>query len=268
MNKLFVVTLFNCLFFTFLTGSAHAQDESDIWKEFTSLVKKGFPKEKVKGYYPSMNEPIMGYLKIIRENVDWDEFQKEPETVKVKDHIHYLVPLAFEAENITYCFTILLENGKWYFRQLETILLRLDKIKSFPAKEFPDLPEKQKCRMREEIRISDRIRLFNTLSELKTKEYALNYFKDGYGYALAAKVWIPFVPPEKALVLYTAWEQSRMKGNEVILEQLEEKKAKIRFKPYYFILYKQAAHLKSKIGFEDYRNIFETARQDLAEKTG
>ena len=122
--------------------------------------------------------------------------------------------------------------------------------------------------MRDEGRISEMVRLFNFLSKEKGKEFAFNWFKDGNGYALAAKTWVPFFPLSKAFILFLCWEQSNLRGNEVTLEKLEESEAVVRIKSISFHLYKAAAHLKPKISFEDFRKMFETRWQDRAEKAG
>jgi hypothetical protein len=85
---------------------------------------------------------------------------------------------------------------------------------------------------------------------------------------LAAKTWVPFIEPHKALVLYACWEQAHLRGNTVTLEKLDEREAVIRLSTYFFSLYHVTAHLRRQIPFEDYKRIFETIWQDRARAAG
>ena len=115
---------------------------------------------------------------------------------------------------------------------------------------------------------SREVRLFNELAALKGKAYAFDFFKDGEGYFLAAKTWVPFVEPRKALVLYACWEQANLRGNTVRLEKLDDGEAVVEMSTYFFKLYHVAAHLRQQIPFEDYTRIFETIWQDRARAAG
>ena len=252
-----------------VVSNSFCQNNLKIWKEFVTLLKKGdFPSDKIRPYNESLKEPMGGFLKIIYEKANWQEFENEPETYVVEKQAHYLIPLTLNGGKATYCFSFLVEANVWLFQHLEAITIRLDKIGSLPTSEFPDLPENEKFWMREEIRISKQVRLFNLLVEEKGKEFALNWFKDGYGYLVAARAWVPFYTPTKAFILYLCWEQSRLRGAEVTLEKLDENEAVVKLKPTYFALYQRAGHLKGQISFEDYKAIFETIWQDRAEKAG
>jgi hypothetical protein len=110
--------------------------------------------------------------------------------------------------------------------------------------------------------------LIGMKAALKGKEYAFSFFKDGAGYFLAAKTWVPFVEPRKALVLYACWEQAHLRGNQVTLEKLDDREAVVRLSTYYFGLYHVTAHLRRQIPFEDYTRIFETVWQDRARAAG
>ena len=54
----------------------------------------------------------------------------------------------------------------------------------------------------------------------------------------------------------------------MVLEELGDKKARIRIEPIYFKMYERAGHLKQQIAIEDYRAIFETMWQDRAKAAG
>jgi hypothetical protein len=112
------------------------------------------------------------------------------------------------------------------------------------------------------------VRIFNTLAQAKGRESAFDFFRDGNGYLLSARTWVPFVEPPRAFILYLCWEQANLTGNEVVLEKLQDREAVIRMRTFFFRLYKVSAHLKQQISFEDYRNIFETIWQDRSRAAG
>lgn len=254
------------------TGAAAPTDggaDLAVWREFVAVMKAGpLAPERIKPYYESLKEPILGWLKEMREKADWAEWDKTPEAHRVGEHVHYLIPLTFDGRTATYCLTFLVEDGAWSFRHLEAINIRLDRTGPLPTSTFPDVDEPTKAHIREEWMWSREVRLFNELAALKGKEYAFSFFKDGAGYFLAAKTWVPFVEPRKALVLYACWEQAHLRGNQVTLEKLDDREAVVRLSTYYFGLYHVTAHLRRQIPFEDYTRIFETVWQDRARAAG
>jgi hypothetical protein len=163
--------------------------------------------------------------------------------------------------------SFIIDNESWFFRHAECIFIRLVKVEA-PTSSFPDISEEHKDWIRQEIDATNKTQIYNLLSVEKGGEYALDWFKDGKGYFLAACTWVPFVAPEKAFILYLCWEQSNLIGNEVLLEKLEDSKAIIKIKPLYFEVYKRAGHLKQQIAFEDYKSIFNTIWHDRAVKAG
>lgn len=66
----------------------------------------------------------------------------------------------------------------------------------------------------EELQVSRDVWLLNALAAEKGRDSALDWFKDGAGYALAARVWVPFVSPSRAFVLYLCWEQANLNEGE------------------------------------------------------
>ncbi len=202
------------------------------------------------------------------DKATWAEWEKTPKVRRVGEHVHFLIPLTFDGQTADYCLTFLVEGGAWYFRHIEAIIIPLDEIGPLPTSTFPDADEPTKAHIREETLWSREIRVFNELAALKGKSYALDFFKDGEGYFLAAKTWVPFVEPRQALVLYACWEQANLRGNTVTLEKLDDREAVVKMSTYYFKLYKVTAHLAQQIPFEDYTKIFETIWQDRARAAG
>ncbi len=255
---------------TGITGQAGTgQDAARIWDEFVAVLKTGgMTAERIRSYYPELEEPLMRYLAEMREKATWEEWQAPEETHQVGDRIHFLIPLTFDDSRATYCFTFIVEGEQWHFQHLEAITIRLDKVGSLPTSTFPDVDERTKAHIREEIRWSREIRLFNLLSREKGKGFAFDFFKEGNGYFLAARTWVPFVEPRKAFVLYLCWEQGNLRGNEVVLEKLEDEDAVVWMRTHYFRLYQVTAHLRQWISFEDYKRLFETIWQDGARAAG
>jgi len=249
-------------------GSYRGEDLA-IWKEFVAAMRSGGPAaEKLRPYYEDLREPILGFLKEMRGKATWPEWDKAPKIFRVQEHVHFLIPLTFDGRTADYCFTFLDEGGQWFFRHLEAIMIRLDLTGPLPTSTFPDVDEGTKAHIREETSWSREVRLFNLFAELKGKDFAFDVFKDGNGYFLAAKTWVPFVEPRKAFILYACWEQANLRGNAVTLEKLDDDEALVRISTAYFGLYKASAHLAQQVSFEDYVRIFETIWKDRARAAG
>ena len=258
-----------CLLFLILSNLANSQDELKIWKEFVTALKNNeMTLERIRPFDDAWKETILGWLNMIKEKVPLKELETKPEYFQVDNKVHFILPLTYEGRQVDYCFTFFTEGDNWYFHQLESMFIRLDKTPSPPTSEFPDIPEETKAKDREEWRVSKQVRLFNFLSEEKGKDFALNWLCDGLGYFLASQVRVPFVTPKKAFILYLCWEQANLRGNKVTLEKLDDDEALVRMELIYFALYEAAAHLKEQISYEDYRQMFETIWQNRAEKAG
>ena len=222
---------------------------------------EGIPKEslldqlaKLKGWHDQLDS--------------WKEWEN-PEIRPVGRFRHYIVAFTWGGPTRNdFCFTLVKEDGGWKYVHVENIFIRLDKVTDLPASVFPDLPEEKKAWQREEIYWSQIFNLYDRLAKELGKDGFVDLWKDGPGYFLAAKTWVPFVPPERAFILYSCWEQSRLRGNPVTLEALSDREARVRIQPRYFALYKSAGHLKLLIPFEEYRRIFETLWNDRAARGG
>lgn len=240
-----------------------------IWTEFVDLLKAApFPGNRIEPYSEDLRGPIIGFLDTMRVYANWSEWRREPEVFRSGNRVHFLTSLSFAGDTATYCFTFIMRNDNWYFQHLETITLRMDQLGALPSGQFPDISERQKAWIRNEFEVSRDVNLFNMLVQDKSRQAALDWFKDGAGYALAAKVWVPMTSPDRAFILYLCWEQANLRGNRVILEQLDDSSAVIRMKPLYFELYASAAHLKQQINADDYRLLFESRWQDRAANAG
>ncbi len=252
---------------------AYGQDDLANWKEFVAAVKDGkMTADMVRPYEGIFKDVLLkqlaefkGYHEKYHSWKEWDN----PEVYPVGDQVHYIVTFTWGGQTKSdFCFTLVKADGKWFYRHVENIFIRLDRVNSFPASEFPDLPAETKAWQREENYWSQMVYFNGVLSKEKGKDFLPNLLRDGAGYYLAAKTWVPFVLPERAFVLYLCWEQSRLRGNAVTLEALSDREATVRIKSQFFALYKRSGHLKGQIPFEDYRRIFETLWQDRAAAAG
>jgi len=260
-----------------ITGVGVAADlpgDLQIWQSFREALRSGrmADPERYRPLQPDLRQPIMGFLEEIRTLVRWEDPGPKPEVFHVGNRVHYLIPLVLQRGDSTFtktfCFTLVLEGDQWYFQHLEGIFIRLDQVGEPPVSRFPDVPDGQKAWMRDEVQTTKDVRLFDYLRREKGEEFALDWFKDGRGYALGAQTWVPFVSPERAFILYLCWDLSKLRGEPVVLEELNDDSARVRFAPRALALYEQTGHLKQQIGIEDLRRLFETVWTDRARNAG
>ena len=248
--------------------ATHAQQENNIWPEFVAQLKNGqFSPDQIRPYEGISKTTMFGFLSQMRKGATWSEWETSPETHRVGNQVHYLIPLTIDGARGTYCFTFLTEGEKWYFQHLESITVRLDKTGPPPVSTFPDVSEAQKAWMCNEILVHEQVRLFNLLAKEKGREFAFDWFKDGFGYFMEARTWVPFVPVSRAFILYLCWEQANLRGNSVTLEKLDDREAIITLEPHYLRFYSET-DVGHQISADDYRALFESIWQDRAEKAG
>jgi hypothetical protein len=263
------------LFFVtaFCYGFAYSQDDLGIWKEFIGAVKDGkMTVERIRPHKQlgdKYKQILLGYLDSVRTQASPEDWIAEPEIIRIDNRIQYIIPWSTGGEKISYCFSFVVEDSLWYFQHLEAIFVRLDKLSKLPVSDFPDVSEQQKSWAREEIYWSFvLLNFYLPVAEEKGKEHALNMLKDGAGYFVGAKTWVPFAEPHKAFILYLCWEQAKLRGNEVTLVKLEDDEAVVNLNTHFFSIYFTAAHMKPKISIEEYKQIFETIWQDRASNAG
>jgi hypothetical protein len=252
-----------------LGEATNGRFEIKIWNEFVEALLAGnFPDEKIRPYDPARHLAAAELLDQIRRRASHEELEKKPEVNRVGDHVHYLLPLTAGGSTDTYCFTLLVEQNEWYFRHMGGLFLRLDEVTALPTVSFPDLPESVKAWVREEIAATEQVRLFNLLDSQRGREAAFDWFRDGDGYFLAARTWVPLVPPWKAFLLYVCWEQANLRGSMVTLDELTEASARVNLASIFLHLYERTVHLKLQISHADYQRLFETVWHDRARAAG
>ncbi len=262
---MFVVTLSVSL--------AHSQDDLRIWREFTQMLKNGqLLANRIRPHSElgdDFKKNLLGYLDSLRTQAVPEDWTAEPEVIRTDNRIQYITPWSTRGQKVSYCFSFVIEDTQWYFQHLEAIFIRLDKVAQFPISAFPDISDEQKNWAREEIYWSFIVTNFYLpVAREKGRAYALNMLKDGVGYFVAAKAWVPFAAPQKAFILYLCWEQAKLRGNDVTLTKLDDTEAIVTLNTQFFTLYFVAAHLKPIIVLDDYKRIFETIWQDRALNAG
>lgn len=270
-SSLFAISAF--LYIAVFTCPSYSQTELGIWEEFIHALKSdALAADRIRPYEQlgdAFTPVLLGYLDSLRVQAAPEDWTSEPEVVRIGNRIQYIVPWTSRERKVPYCFSFITVDSAWYFQHLEAVFIRLDKIPPPPTSDFPDVSDAKKAWAREEIHWSFIVsNVYLPIAAEKGKKKARDMLRDGKGYYLGAKSWVPFVPPWKAFILYLCWEQSKLRGNDVRLEKLDDSAAVVRLDSHFFALYRVTAHLKPKISIDDYKQIFETIWQDRAFHAG
>jgi hypothetical protein len=245
-----------------------AQNDLRVWSEFVALQKSGrIAEEHLRPAYTA-KATMLEFLAVMRRGAAWREWERRPEVHRVGPRVHFVIPLSENGARNTYSFTFLLEGGRWFLEHFEGIVVRLDRLGTPPVSVFPDLGEDKKAWMRQEKYWSMMAHVFRTLRQASGTEAAFNIFRDGPGYFVEAKTWVPFYAPERAFIVYLCWEQSRLQGNGVTLERLAANEAVVSIDSIFLRLYTQSGHMRELIEKPDYLRIFETIWEDRARAAG
>jgi len=242
-------------------------DKTTVWREFTELMRGGnVGLDRIRPYPGLPAETLCGFVRQLREAIVWEALLP-PELHTEGAHVHAILAPG-STEQGTLCFTFLVDGDEWWLRHLESIVIRLDKLPDPPVSEFPDIPDEQKTWMREEIAVTEQVRLYRYLVEREGVEAARRWFLDGEGYALAARTWVPLVRLARAFVLYLCWEQTRLRGASATLEELTDSSARVRLAPTFLRLYDSTGHLRHQVHRDDYVALFDAVWQDRARAAG
>jgi hypothetical protein len=270
--RLLAALLTSVLAFSQAPARPSESNDLAVWREFSTLVRKGnFPPDRLKPLVPGMENDLLTFLAIFRE-ADAASWERVPEVVRNGPAINFIIP--FGDESRPFNFILVEDGGRWFFRHLEQVMIRLDKTPAPPTSEFPDTSEERKAWARDEVYWSQVVFWHTALVPKIGKPAFLDLLRDGSGYAVGAQTWVPFVPPARAFVLYLCWDLARLhgmntRGRCVVLESLDDRAAAVRLRDHpFFRLYKDATHIRPKIAFADYREIFETIWVDRARATG
>lgn len=250
-----------------------AQEPGEIWNDFLDKLRNKRisvemidPMEELGDAFKPVLLSFLDSLRVQASEIDWT---RNPEIIVQGDKILFITPWTTRFDTVTYCLTFKTVDSKWYFEHIESIFIRLDKYEPLPRSNFPDIDESQKAWMREENFWSYIIiNFYLPVSQKNGQTYALDLLKDGGGYNVAAKAWVPFLPDHKAFILYLCWEQSRLRGNNVTLKRLDDNKSEIIIESQYLALYNNSAHMRNIISIEEYKTIFETIWRDRIKYSG
>ena len=269
MKKL-IICLLIFEVFIFVRVQTYGQNDTLVWKEFVISLKQGqITGEKIKPYHESLTDPLLQFLITFREEAVWEEWENPSEIHRVNEKVHFLIPLCWGSENCSnFCFSFVTENNDWYFHHVENVNIRLDTISSFPTSDFTKLPESTLHWIRAEYNWTLMVEFYNFLKEEKGMDFALDWLNDGVGYYLAAKVWVPFIEPENAFILYTCFDLSVVRGNEVSVQKLDNHEAIIVWTSNYLKLYRVSGHMRTKISLEEYMQIFEKIWHERSKAAG
>lgn len=260
-------------------------DPKTVWSEFIGLMKSSsMTMDRIRPLHPSLREPVFEILQELACKVPPSAWPNDPALQVRGNHVICQVALSprhakpghtepghakpCHTEPCRFIFTFEVDGDHWFFRHLESITILMDSVPPLPASSFPDLPEATKAWIRAEVRATEDVRLFNYLNAERGHRFALDWFRDGQGYSMAARSWLPLLPEPAAFVLYLCWEQSVLSGSKVTLEHLDEQTAAVRICPICLQVYERAVHLKQQIPREDYEAVFEVVWEDRALAAG
>jgi hypothetical protein len=258
-----------------LIGSlgVYGQDDREIWKEFVAALKSGtLTTEQIRPLYGVPKETLLEQLRQLKlasdANSSWADWDN-PEVFPVGNLVHFIIRLRIGPGMTTdRCLSFVREGNRWFYGHMEGIFIRLDKTPPPPTSDFPDVDAETKAWQREEIYWSELIQHYLSIAKKNGRAYALDLLKSGPGYFVAAKSWVPFLPPARAFILYLCWNEARLRENRVVLEKLTDQEAVVSMQTHYFFLYKRATHLKQWLPFDEYKQVFETIWQDRAAAAG
>jgi hypothetical protein len=241
--------------------------EQSVWRAFLSSLEDGsFGTDKVQPYENSLKKPMANLAWMLWRQIPRNIWPENPVAESVENRLVYRVD--FEQLGTTpFYFSFTVHGSNWFLSHVETIRIPLE-MPRCPISSFPDLPEDVKAFMREEIAATEVVRILNYIRNEHGWGSALDWIKDGRGYALAARAWVTRLPQHLAFVLYVCWEQQRLRGSQVTLIELTETSATLRMKPAFLDVYAKSAHLRQMIAYTDYTVAFRTIWSDRAENAG
>lgn len=244
---------------------------TEIWESFLrKCARNDWTEQDIHPLLPGSERSLLLVIKqfSVALNVCRDKLTLQ-NTIQRDNTVHFFFDLG--PETSTFCISVVIENDRWYFQHLEAITIDFSAPPSLPCstEDLPNLPEQTISWIREEGDMTERVRLYNFLVQEKSREFALNWLKDGVGFFLAARAWIPYLEPRVAFLWYAAWSEARLHMNAVVVVKADADGGLIHLTdPLHWCLYRQTSHLKEQISPADYEAMFEAVWQDRAEKAG
>lgn len=160
------------------------------------------------------------------------------------------------------------DDVSWRLAFIECITLPVLGMEAVPYSKFVSLGEKEAF-IRREKEISRIVYFYLKFKELVGKEEALNMFRDGRGEHICARSWVPFYSEGLSYIAYSAWYESRINGETVVVQEFQENRCEVvLYNHIWRNVYFMARHLNSIIEYAEYMELFEFVWKDRAENAG
>ncbi len=239
-----------------------------LWLWIVSkFVQHDWQAEDVRPLLPGMENLLLNFLNRFSGSARLPS--RADKVIHTGNVAHFLFTL--QGDDDQFCASVISEGDRHYFQQLESITIDFSNPPPTPCAgaELPSLSEQQLAWMRAEVNMTDQVRLFNHLACTQSRQFALDWFKDGDGFFLAARAWIPYYEPRIAFLWYAAWSEHYLHGNPVLVQNISHNSGSICFTdPLHWRLYRQTGHLKTQISEADYEAMFDAIWQDRARAAG
>lgn len=167
-----------------------------------------------------------------------------------------------------YRFDFSSDGFSWRLAFVECITLPVLGMETVPYSKFIPL-EKKEVFIRREKEISQFIHFYLKFKELVGKEEALAMFCDGRGEYICARSWVPFYSDGLSYIAYSAWYESRINGETVVIQEFQENKCVVViYNHIWRNVYFMARHLNPIIEYTEYMELFESVWRDRAQNAG
>lgn len=235
----------------------------EIWHEFSIKLNNDTYKET--DFHLDMRSFLLSFLTGKQSELRRKKFSSSPaeffecETKKC---------VILHCPDDDYRFDFKEQNGAWQLCFIEGITLPVDKVFPIPYENFIPLPE-QESWIRAEREISKTVHFYCRLKELYGIVEALSWFNDGAGEFLCAKSWVPFYNGSKAFVIFSAWIEARIHGEDISVDVFTDTECRLRFKGHlWFKVYHGAGHIKTQLTLNEYTGLFKHIWMDRAYNAG
>jgi len=234
-----------------------------IWNEFLDKLRNDSFSEN--DFSSDMRTFLHSFLSGIAAQFRREKFANAPAEIIDGENKKIII---LSCPDSNYRFDFITSNEKWQLCFIECITLPLSNINSFPHSSFIALPDKEAW-INAKKNISKTISFFCKLKNIFGFDEALLWFNDGAGEFLCSKSWVPFYEDAKAYILYSAWIENRINGENVSVEIFTEKKCTMHFINHlWFSIYHVASHIKTQITLDEHKKLFEHIWKDRAKHSG
>ena len=235
----------------------------DIWNEFRNKLKYDILKESdFTAEMRAFLQPLLcGECSAARRR----KFLEAPYDVYENDGG---ISVVLHCPDDDYRLDFSCDGFSWRLAFMECITLPVSGMEAVPYSEFVPLGKKEVF-IRREKEISRLVHFYLKFKELVSKEKALTMFYDGKGEYLCARSWVPFYNDELSYIAYSAWYESRINGETVVVQEFQKNRCvMIIYDHIWRKVYFTARHLTPIIEYAEYMELFESVWRDRAENAG